>query len=60
MLQYGFSQTHIFPYNDRIVNSDLIRGHLVQRKPLFYYILRNAIGGGNIQERVAVWAKMLH
>ena len=37
---YGFSQTRIFPYKDRIVDSVVIRENTGQRKPRFWHMLR--------------------
>ena len=34
---HGFSLTHIFPYNDKIEDSDLSQENTGQRKLLFWY-----------------------
>ena len=43
MQEYGFSLTGIFPYKNRIYDSDLIRENMGQWKPLFSYILCSVI-----------------
>ena len=41
MQEYGFSLTHFFPYNDRTIDSVLIRENTGQWKPVFSHILRS-------------------
>ena len=43
MQEYGFSLTGIFPYKNRIYDSDLIRENMGPWKPLFSYILCSVI-----------------
>ena len=39
--EYRFSVTRIFPYKDIICDSVVIRENKDERKPVFWYILRN-------------------
>ena len=43
MPEYGFSQTRIFPYKRRDLDSILILENGGQRKPVFSHILRSAL-----------------